>query len=112
MDVLSGVDAGSFFIYARMDENPALTSNQLMWLGNSTAPAKIYGVRRSVAAGGQSLAFVNDEPQWGTPFADVGNFALHNWNQGQPIFINGVDTESNSADREWSFELGFRWFFD
>ena len=94
MDVLTGVDAASFFIYARMDENPAVTSNQLVWLGNSTMPAKIYGVRKSGAAGGQSLAYVNDEPTWGTPFSDAGNFALHNWNQGQPLFINGVDTGS------------------
>ena len=96
MDLLIGVDAASFFLYARMDENPAITNNQLMWLGNASAPAKIYGVRKSVAAGGQSLAFVNDEPQWGTPFSDAGNFALHNWNQGQPLYINGIDTGSNA----------------
>jgi len=96
MDFISAVDAASFFIYARMDENPAITNNQLIWLGNASVPAKIYGVRKSVAAGGQSLTFVNDEPQWGTPFNDAGNFALHNWNQGQPLFINGIDTGSNA----------------
>ena len=95
MDLISSVDAGSFFIYARMDDNVQVSNNQSMWLGSSQ-PAKIYGVRKSVAAGGQTLAFVNDEPQWGTPYSDVGNFALHNWNQGQSLFINGVDTGSNA----------------
>lgn len=97
MDFLSGVDAGSFFIYSRMDEDPGAVGNQSVWLGNASNPAKVYGVRHQ-QGGGQTVAFVNDD-SGSNPIAgfnEVGNFALHNWSQGEGLHINGVEVGSGT----------------
>ena len=80
-----------------MDEDPGAVGNQSVWLGNSSNPAKVYGVRHQ-QGGGQTVAFVNDD-SGSNPIAgfnEVGNFALHNWSQGEGLYINGVEVGSGT----------------
>ena len=109
LEILREVAAESIFIYAQLHVDFAATpTQQSMWLGDSDASTKVYGIRRQVAGAGQAVAFVKDEPSPGTntPFSDTTAFHLHGWSSGSSIFIDGTDNGGASLNFSFSDKTG------
>jgi len=104
LEILREVAAESIFIYAQLHVDFSTTpTQQSMWLGDSDASTKVYGIRRPGGGAGAPVAFVVDEPSPGTnaSFSDTTSFHLHGWTSGSGIFFDGQD--SGSAPYSFSF---------
>ena len=109
LEILREVAAESIFIYAQLHVDFSATpSQQSMWLGDSDASTKVYGIRRQTGGTGPIVAFVKDEPAPGThgPFSDNTSFHLHGWSSGSSIFIDGTDIGGASFNFSFSDKSG------
>ena len=108
LEILREVAAESIFIYAQLHVDFAATpTQQSLWLGDSDASTKVYGLRRPGGVG-PAVAFVVDEPSPGTnaPFSDTASFHLHGWTSGSSIFFDGQDSGSSSYSFSFSDKTG------